>query len=95
MLLPNGNAKMLRAAISGFEMEHGFKPDFILMTSDVAKAIFIEVDGSPAEWKGFVKNVPGQHMAIMDIEVAQLQGVNRLELVSDPTHFKFKKKGLI
>lgn len=84
-------AEALRAAIQGYTMEHGASPDFILMSSDVAQAIFREVEGNPNKWKGFVKSVPGQHMSIMDIEIAQLQGVNRMELVADLLVYKVKR----
>lgn len=89
MNIPTNNADTLQAAVHGYRMEHGVWPDFILLTSDVASAIFDEVDKNRAKYASFVQ-IGGdmKPMKMMDIEIGQIQGRGRVELVADPTVFK-------
>lgn len=81
---PHNNVEALRAAIQGHAMEHGAYPHFVALSSDVARAIFEEVRKEPNKYGGLVKiGGDNQPMKIMDIEMAQVQGAGRVELVSD------------
>lgn len=80
------NVDTLKAAIGGFTMEHSFKPDFILMSSDVFRAISIEVGANPGKYGGVVK-IDGERISVDGIEVGQLTGHNRVELTVDPSRF--------
>lgn len=81
------NIDQMKAALGGFAMEHGRKPDFILTTSDVFQAISIEVAQQPMKYGGVVK-VVGENIRIDGIEVGQITGTNRVELVVDPLQSK-------
>jgi hypothetical protein len=81
--------EMIISAIKGYEAEHGVYPDYILMTADVARSTFNEVNRE-SKYKDLVKiNGALQVMKIMvgpdGVEVAQIAGINRIELASDLT----------
>ena len=81
---PHNNIEALRAAVQGHMMEHGVYPHFIALSSDVARSIFEEVRKEPNKYGGVVKiGGDNQPMKIMDIELAQVQGHARVELVCD------------
>lgn len=75
------------AAIAGFEAEHGVKPSFILLTTDIFRAISADVNAAPNKYKGIV-DVWGENIKIADIKVAQLPGSRTMELVVDPAVYK-------
>jgi hypothetical protein len=85
------NIETLRAAFSGFNMEHGVKPSFILMSSDIFRSISMEVAQQPNKYASAVK-VFGDRITIDGIEVAQITGTTRVELVIDPTDLKVRMK---
>lgn len=80
------NVSTLLAAIDGHTLEHGVAPDFVLMSADVARAIFAEVKAN-SRYHDLIK-IGGdlQPMKINHaggIEIGQIVGSNRVELVSD------------
>lgn len=79
----------LMAGVTGFKMEHGILPSFILLTTDVFRAISREIEMNPSKYKGVV-DVRGSDIKVMDVMVAQLPGHNRVELVIDPLVYKSK-----
>jgi len=94
--LTQGNVELLRSAVQGFLMEHGQYPGYILMSADVARMVFREVDQNRAKYGSLIK-IGGdlQPMKINfgppgGIEIAQIVGTNRVELVVDPMVFKVR-----
>ena len=72
-------------------MEHGVEPDFLLLSADVARAVFEEVKVNN-KFGGFVKiNGENQPMTMMGIEIGQITGVRRVELACDLSTAKAKK----
>lgn len=95
--LTQGHVETLRAAVQGFLMEHGVYPDFILMSDDVARAVFREVEQNRAKYGSLVK-INGALQPMMlnfgpdgGIEIGQIIGVNRVELAVDANVFKAKR----
>lgn len=85
---PN-NIETLRQAVHGHIMEHGIEPTFILMTADVAQAIFHEVS-TDTKYRGLIQHgsSPSAPMffnlgAAGKIEIGQIVGRGRVELVID------------
>ena len=96
--MPQGNIELLRSSIQGFLMEHGVYPYYELMSSDVARAVFREVDANRMKYGSLIK-IGGdlQPMKIMfgpaeGIEMAQVVGSNRVELVVDPIRFNVQRR---
>ena len=88
---PQDNVTALRAAVQGYVMEHGVSPDFVIMSHDVASAVFNEIMANPA-YKDFINTHPNGPMMMMDtIEMAQAQGTNRVELASNLGTVKVRK----
>lgn len=83
------NIETLKAAVYGFKMEHGVVPSFILLSSDVFRSISREVDQNPMRYGKLVK-VFGERLLFDNIEIAQVTGSLRVELVVDPDIFKSK-----
>lgn len=88
MLGSMDNVSTLRAAIDGFRMEHGFAPDLIAMSADVAKAVINECMTQKRYASVIRTGGAMQPMTLFDIEVAQLQGTNTVKLMSDLTTAK-------
>ncbi len=90
------NVETLRAAIYGHLMEHGVEPKFVLLSSDVAQAIFKEVSND-SRYKSFITVGAGpQAPMYVDIgsgfmEIGQIVGVGRVELVVDALEFKVRR----
>ena len=95
IMKPVTTVEALRSAVHGYMMEHGFYPDFVLMSQDVAHSLFAEVDANRAKYGGLVKiNGDAQPMTLAigaGIEIGQRVGSNRVELVSDAAIIKAKR----
>ena len=94
MLTNQNNIETLRAAVAGYQMQHGEYPHFILMTADIARSIFHEVEQNRAKYGDLVK-VGGDLQPMKfnfgpdgGIEIGQIVGMMRVELVADPTTSK-------
>jgi len=94
--MPTDNVTLLRAAIMGHVMEHGIAPSFVLLTVDVAQAVFREVETNNA-YKGFINvgATPSSPMYVNlgqgPIEIGQIVGNGRVELVTDLSVAKARK----
>lgn len=99
--LASGHIDALRAAVQGYMMEHGAYPDFILMTSDVAQAVFQEVENNRQKYGGLIRDQLGTTGSVTPIhlnfgppggiEIGQIVGINRVEMVGDPSVYKAKR----
>lgn len=77
------------AAIQGFELAHGARPNFILMTADIAKKVLLEAQANSRTYNGLIHpGGPNAPMKMANIEIGQIQGVNRVELGIDAVAFK-------
>lgn len=86
-MITGNNTDTLGAAINGFMMEHGVRPSFILMSHDVFRSISAEVAANPHKYGKHVK-VFGDRISFDNIEIAQVTGSSRVELVVDPLILK-------
>ncbi len=91
------NIETLRAAVYGHVMEHGIEPTFVLMSSDVAVAIFRELEANPTKYGGLINKGGGPFVPMTinlgtgPIEIAQCTGQGRVELVVDATIYKVRR----
>lgn len=79
---------MLRAAIHGFEMAHRRTPDFVLLSSDLGmmlRAAYNQQRGGDEIM--IVHDKDGSTIKYRGIEVGQVTGEARIELVNFPTAF--------
>lgn len=83
-MLTENTTDTLRTMIQAFKEINRRPPDFILISSDIFKTVSDEVGKNPVKYRGAVR-VGGTGITIQEIEVAQLPGTARVELVLDPS----------
>lgn len=93
--MPHDNVTALRAACEGYMMEHGMYPDFVLMSADIARSIFAEVKAN-SKYSDLIK-IGGDlqpmklNIGVGGIEIGQVVGSGRVELVADPAVMKARR----